>query len=353
MGPRRGAAAGHAAPARNGPRAEGGPGPCVSAARGWRRRPSETQGRNGRAWSWVGNCCRRGNRAVDLWWSETQTPSLRLGLRCSAVVARTHSAFQEVAVLQTEQYGRLLALDGAVMTTEADEFVYHEMLVHPAMVACAAPRRVLVVGGGDGGAVREALRHPGVERVVLAELDPVVVAISREHLPGIAAQLTDPRVEVCPGDGAIYLREAADASFDVILVDAPDPVGPAEVLFSRDVFTEAARVVAPGGVVSVQTESPFLHGGLIRAVQQRLATAFPLVRLYWAVVPTYPGAMWTFSLASHGADPLAPGAPERAGFLGTRYWSPAVHRAAFVLPPFVQGLLATAESAAGAEASVG
>ena len=276
---------------------------------------------------------------MDLWWTETQTPSLRLGLRCSAVVTRARSAYQEVAVLETEQYGRLLALDGAVMTTEADEFVYHEMLVHPAMVACARPRSVLVVGGGDGGAVREVLRHPAVERVVLAELDPLVVDVSRAHLPGIAGRIGDPRVAVCPGDGALYLRGAPEAAFDVVLVDAPDPVGPAEVLFSGGLFAEAARVLAPGGVLAVQTESPFLHAGLIRAVQERLAASFPLVRLYWAVVPTYPGAMWTFSLASRGADPLASGAPERGGGLPTRYWSPEVHRAAFVLPPFVRALL--------------
>jgi spermidine synthase len=289
---------------------------------------------------------------VDLWWTETQTPSLRLGLRCSRVIARARSAYQEVVVLETEQFGRLLALDDMVMTTEGDEFVYHEMLTHPAMVACPHPRRVLVVGGGDGGAVREVLRHPTVERVVLAELDPLVVELCRRHLPSVAAGLSDPRVELALGDGARYLGAAPSGAFDVILVDAPDPLGPAEVLFGEALFREAARVLAPGGVLVLQSESPFLHGALIRRIQADLRRHFPGVWLYWAVVPTYPGSMWTFSLASTGPDPLAEGVPERGAALGTRYWSPAVHRAAFALPPFVQGLLA-AEPAAPVAATDG
>ena len=277
---------------------------------------------------------------MDLWWTETQTPALRLGLRCSAVLARVASPYQEVAILQTEQYGRLLTLDDMVMTTEADEFVYHEMLAHPALLTAGRPRQVLVVGGGDGGAVREVLRHQSVERVVLAELDQVVVDLSRAHLPSIAGALGDPRVDFQIGDGCAYLRQAAPASFDAILVDAPDPIGPAEALFGSAFFSDAARVLAPGGALAIQTESPFLHADLIRRVQEGLSAAFPLVRLYWAVVPTYPGSLWTFSLATTGVDPLGPGVAERGAALATRYWSPDVHRAAFALPPFVMPLAA-------------
>lgn len=280
--------------------------------------------------------------AVELWWTEAQTRALRLGLRCTAVLERCRSAYQEVAVLQTEQYGRLLALDDVVMTTEADEFVYHEMLVHPALAACERPRHVLVVGGGDGGAVREVLRHPSVERVVLAELDEEVVRLCRAHLPTVAGALGDPRVEVRIGDACEYLRAAPRASFDAILVDAPDPVGPARGLFERGFYLAARHALTPAGVLAAQTESPFLHADLIRRIQTDLAALFPLVRLYWAVVPTYPGGMWTFSLASAGPDPLAPGLAERCRDLPTRYWTPEVHRAAFALPPFVAELLPSA-----------
>ncbi len=281
---------------------------------------------------------------MNLWWTEQQTPGLRLGLKCAAVLEQRRSAYQEVAVYATDTYGRMLALDDMVMTTEADEFVYHEMLAHPALTLCADPRRVLVVGGGDGGTVREVCRHAAVRRVVLAELDPEVTAVCRRHLAGLTSALDDPRVENVPGDGAAYLAGAGAGSFDVVLVDAPDPIGPAEGLFGAEFYAAAREALAPGGILVTQSESPFLHGDLIRRVQVAMRATFPAVALYWAVVPTYPGAMWTFSIARKPpfGDPwLAqrPAAP--AGDF--RYWSPQVQRAAFVLPPFV-GALTEADS---------
>ena len=271
----------------------------------------------------------------SLWWSEQQTPDLRLGLRCSRVIELRRSAYQTIAVYETAQYGRMLALDDVVMTTEADEFVYHEMLVHPALTLCARPRQVLIVGGGDGGCVREVCRYPEVERVVLAELDGDVVEVCRAHLPALAASLSDPRVEVRLGDGAAYLAAAPPGAFDVILVDSPDPVGPAQGLFAAEFYRHASAALAPGGVLAAQTESPFLQRDLIRRVQAGLRTSFPTVRLYWAVIPTYPGGMWTFSMAVQGPWPAAP----RPAALATRYWTPEVQAAAFALPPFAAALL--------------
>jgi len=274
---------------------------------------------------------------MNLWWTEEQTSALRLGLRCEDVVERRRSAYQEIAVYQTAQYGRLLALDDMVMTTEADEFVYHEMLVHPAMSVAREARRVLIVGGGDGGCVREVCRHTSVERVVLAELDGDVIDVCRRHLPAIAGALGDPRVEIRVGDGVAYLAGVPDGAFDVILIDAPDPLGPAEGLFSERFYADAARALAPGGVLAAQTECPFLHADLIRRVQGTLRAQFPTVGLYWAVVPTYPGAMWTFSIAAK--EPLDLQSPHRLPAGATRYWTPAVHGAALVLPQFVQALV--------------
>ncbi len=276
---------------------------------------------------------------MNLWWTEQQTPGLRLGLKCAAVLEHRRSPYQEVAVYASDVYGRMLTLDDMVMTTEADEFVYHEMLAHPGLTLCQDPRRVLVVGGGDGGTVREVCRHAGVRRVVLAELDPEVTAVCRRHLPSLTAALDDPRVELVPGDGVAYLAGAPPESFDVILVDAPDPIGPAEGLFGASFYASAERALAPGGVLVAQSESPFLHGQLIRQVQAAMRATFPAVGLYWAVVPTYPGAMWTFSMARRAPfdDPWT---GERAAALTgqVRYWSPEVQRAAFVLPPFVRVL---------------
>lgn len=271
----------------------------------------------------------------SLWWSEQQSPDMRLGLRCHRVIELRRSAYQTIAVYETAQYGRMLALDDVVMTTEADEFVYHEMLTHPALTLCAHPRRVLIVGGGDGGCVREVCRHPEVERVVLAELDGDVVDVCRAHLPGLASALSDPRVEVRLGDGAAYLAAATPDAFDVILVDSPDPVGPAQGLFAAEFYRHASRALAPGGVLAAQTESPFLQRELIRRVQAGLKAVFPSVGLYWAVIPTYPSGMWTFSMAIQGPWPAA---PRPVAFTG-RYWCPEVQAAAFTLPPFTAALL--------------
>jgi spermidine synthase len=273
---------------------------------------------------------------VELWWTEQQTPDQRIGLRCSAVLERRRSPYQEVAVYQTAQYGRLLALDDVVMTTEADEFIYHEMLTHPALLTCPQPERVLIVGGGDGGAVREVCRHGAVRRIVLAELDGDVVDVCRRQLPGISCALDDPRVEIRIGDGVEFVAAAADASFDVILVDSPDPVGPATVLYGDGFYADCARVLAPHGVLAAQSESPVLLAPALQRVQAAMRAAFPLVGLYLAPIPTYPSGLWSFSIASKGR-PLD--LPADVPALPTRYWSPAIQRAAFVLPPFVQDLL--------------
>lgn len=273
---------------------------------------------------------------MDLWWTEQQTPDRRLSLRVSQLLHRERSAYQEVAIYDTVEYGRLLALDDVVMTTERDEFVYHEMLAHVPLSVHPCPRRVLVVGGGDGGAVREALRHPTVESIVLAELDPVVVAVCRRYLPSIAGALDDPRVEMAFGDGIAYVQRC-EAEFDAILVDAPDPVGPATGLFDGAFYRNAARALREGGVLSAQAESPFLNAPLTGQILAGLRSAFSVTRLYWAVVPTYPGGMWDFAFGSRGPDPLS-GTPRAVE--ATRWWSPEVHRMAFVLPPFVADLAA-------------
>lgn len=273
---------------------------------------------------------------MELWWTERQTPDLRLDLRCAAVVERRRSPYQEIAVYDTLQYGRLLALDDVVMTTVGDEFVYHEMLVHPAMLACPRAERVLIVGGGDGGAVREVLRHPCVQRVVLAELDAEVIEVCRRHLPEISGRLDDPRVDIQVGDAVDFMTAAPAAAFDVILVDSPDPVGPAEALFGPAFYADCARVLAPHGVLAAQSESPHVFANAMRRVQTSMRAHFARVGLYWAAIPTYPSGMWTFSIASHGTD-IAASAPFPA--LPTRYWSPEVQGAAFALPPFVRGLL--------------
>jgi spermidine synthase len=217
------------------------------------------------------------------------------------------------------------------MTAEKDEFVYHEMIAHVPLATHPAPRKVLVVGGGDGGVIREALRHPTVERAVLAEIDGQVIKRSQEFLPSIAGALTDPRVTLAVGDGIKHVKEHR-GEYDVIVCDSTDPIGPAVGLFSREFYADVREALTPDGIFVAQSESPFLHGELIARVVKDLAAVFPVARLYWAVIPTYPGAMWTFAIGSKKHDPAA---DFRRVELPTKYYSSDIHRASFVLPPFV------------------
>lgn len=273
---------------------------------------------------------------MNCWFTEDQADGLRFSCRITSVLHRERTPFQEIAVYETEQFGRLLALDDVIMTTDKDEFVYHEMMAHVPLCAHPAPGRVLVVGGGDGGVVREVLKHP-VQEVHLAEIDGRVIEVSRQFFPALAGGLADPRVTVHVVDGIEFVA-AAEGEYDVIIVDSTDPVGPAVGLFQADFYRSVYRALRPDGLFVAQTESPFFNGDLIRGIQRTLREIFPIVGLYTAAIPTYPGGYWTMSVGSKRYDPREALA-ERARGLNTRYYSLEVHRAAFVLPPFVAELL--------------
>ena len=274
---------------------------------------------------------------MELWFTEKQTKSLALSLGVKRTIHAEKTPFQELAILETEQYGRLLVLDGMVMLTEADEFVYHEMLAHVPLCLHQRPERVLVIGGGDGGTVREVLKHGSVQKVVLAEIDARVVETAKQFLPTVGASLTDPRVDLAIGDGIDHVRRHI-GEYDVILVDSTEPIGPGAVLFSREFYRMTADALRPGGIMAAQTESPFLNGELIRQVHAVLAEIFSFRRLYLASIPTYPSGLWSFTLAAREEVPyLEPGS---RAVPGCKYYSPEVHRAAFALPPFVAALVA-------------
>ncbi|MDA8334788.1 MAG: polyamine aminopropyltransferase [Peptococcaceae bacterium] len=274
---------------------------------------------------------------MNLWFTEVQTKNVMLSLATENLLHIEKTDYQELAVIEHKDLGRVLFLDSVIQTSTRDEFVYHEMISHVPMNTHPHPRRVLVVGGGDGGTVREIVKHPTVEKVVLAEIDERVVWAAREYLPEISAALGDPRVEIRIGDGNVLVRENENA-FDLIIVDSTDPVGPGEVLFSRDFYGAVSRALKEDGLFVAQTESPFYNEDLIRRVQQDLSAIFPVTRLYLAAIPTYPGGLWSFSLGSKKHDPLD--LDERDfRHCATRYYSPAVHLAAFALPPFVRQII--------------
>ncbi len=257
------------------------------------------------------------------------------------------SDFQRVEVFQTDAFGRLLTLDGLVMLTERDEFVYHEMIAHPALCLLPDPKRVLVIGGGDGGTVREVLRHPGIERVDLVEIDPVVIDASREFFPGVSSELDNPRCTVHVRDGIEFVKNTPDGTYDLVTVDSTDPVGFAEGLFGEAFYRDCARILTPDGILVAQTESPFdtTFRDSIRQAHKLLGSIFPRVDMFLAHIPTYPTGTWSFTMAGKSLHPLDDFDPEEtrrriAPFEeDLRYYNPEVHRGAFALPNFVRRLL--------------
>ncbi len=246
---------------------------------------------------------------------------------------------QHLEIYDSPLFGRMLVLDGAVQTTEGDEFAYHEMLAHPPLCTHPAPRRILIIGGGDGGLLEEVLKHP-VERVTMVEIDEAVVRAGRQYLGTICGRaFEDPRATLVIGDGIAYIRETTDR-FDVVLVDSTDPQGAATGLFAQEFYAQVAHHLTPDGLMAVQSGSAVYQQDLIRTVRRHLRPAFPLVRTYLASVAAYPGGLWSFTMGSLGRDPLLVGpdaiAP-RIGEFRLRYYTPSGHHAAFDLPPHIRG----------------
>ena len=282
------------------------------------------------------------------WFVEKYTRHVGITMAVEARLFEGRSGFQKVEVLQTPEFGRMLLLDGAVMLTERDEFVYHEMLVHPALFAHPRPERVLIVGGGDGGSVREALKHEAVRAITLVEIDGMVVDVCRRFFPALTAGLADPRVEVRIQDGFAYLDEHR-GEFDVILVDSTDPVplvdegqqAPAEKLFTPRFYGKLRAALRPGGLVAFQSENPFYSGKVVAAMHRDLRAAFQKVALYLACIPTYPGGFWSFTVASDTVDLRAfrvERAPDWTRAL--RYFQPALFPGALALPRYIEQLIA-------------
>ncbi len=269
---------------------------------------------------------------MNTWFTELQTAEVKLGLKINTVLWQERTPYQELFVLDTPAYGRTLVLDGAVQTTIADEFVYHEMITHVPLTLHPHPRKVAVIGGGDGGAIREILKHPSVQEAHLIEIDERVVEASKRFLPEISIALEDERAHVHFTDGIRWIQEAHD--FDLIIVDSTDPVGPAEGLFAPEFYRSIAAALSDDGMMVAQSESPFLEPEIIQRVMGGVSQSFPETRLYLANVPTYPSGLWSFTLGSK--KPL--GTP-RAVSLSTRYWTPALQRSCFDLPQFVAELI--------------
>lgn len=275
---------------------------------------------------------------TELWFTEKQTPDVGITCRISETLRFEKTKYQELAVHQTNQFGRLLVLDGTVQTTELDEFFYHEMIAHPALFTHADPRRVLIVGGGDGGVVREVIKHKSVESVELVEIDERVVAAGRDFFPTISSGLSDPRVKVIIGDGIEHVRRATD-SYDIIIVDSTDPVGPAVGLFAVEFYRSVSKALRSDGILVAQTESPLLNQDVLSHAFKSISQAFPNTRLYLGPVPTYPSGYWSYTMGLKDSTDPARVIGDKPCRFETKYYTPEVGRAAFALPPFVRALI--------------
>ncbi len=242
------------------------------------------------------------------------------------VLHREQTPYQDIAVVTNPFFGRMLILDGVVQFTERDECFYHEMLAHPLLHAHPEPLAVAVIGGGDGGVIREVLKHPGIEKAYLIEIDEAVIRVSREFFPNVASALNDPRLQVVTRDGALFLQEPG-LKLDVILVDSTDIVGFAKSLFSPEFFANARATLGPNGMFATLSESLHFHLPIVREVQNTLKSAFPIADLYTAPIATYAGNWWCFAVGSNGPDPRT---PVRPCTVPTRYYGEEIHRSAFL-----------------------
>ena len=267
------------------------------------------------------------------WYDELFRDRIRFGLKVTSVLYSGQSEHQKIEVLDTVQFGRVLVLDGVFMTSEGDEHFYHEMLAQPAMTTAPAIRRVLLIGGGDGGTIREVLRHPEVERLTVVEIDGQVVEVSRKLLPAIGTAWDDPRLELIIDDGVAYARDAEVEPYDVILLDGCDPVGPSAGLFNENFYHGCARLLRPDGVFALQSETPVLLEDVFLEIVRTLRGVFGRAHPYFGTVPLYSAGMWTWTYATRTADPLAI-VDERAVRVEafTKYYNREIHRAAFAVP---------------------
>ena len=270
------------------------------------------------------------------------TPSgFGIAIKAGKLLYSKQSEFQKVEVFETESaLGRVLTLDDLMMTTEGDEFHYHEMISHVPMMHHPNPKTVLVIGGGDGGTIREVLKHETVEKAVLCEIDGLVIEACKEHLPTIACELDNPKCEILVEDAIEYIK-GKENMFDIVLIDSTDPMGPGEGLFTEEFYTNVKRSLKKGGIVAAQSESPFVNKEEIKKMYNLLKKVFPICSTFTSNIPTYPGGYWAWAFCSEEVAPLSYYAEERAEKItkSCKIYNKDYHNARFALPNYLKELL--------------
>ena len=279
---------------------------------------------------------------MELWYTDEHTSDVRFSMKASVQVASKKSAVQQIDIIDTPAYGRVLILDGGLMITEKDEFIYHEMITHVPMAVNPNVKNVLVIGGGDGGTVRELVKYRSIESIDLVEVDKDVVLLAKKFLPFTSCKLRDRRVGVWFEEGLRYVR-GKKAEYDLIIVDSSDPYGPAEGLFTREFYGTCFKALRDDGILINQHESPFYaaHQTSVRNAHAHIAVEFPVSTVYQCHIPSYPSGHWLFGFASKKYHPIGDLDEVRWNKLciRTRYYNTELHRGAFALPNYVRELL--------------
>ena len=271
------------------------------------------------------------------WATEIHKDIVSLGFKIEKRLFSGRSKFQEVEVLKSHGLGAILFIDGAVMLSERDEFVYHEMITHVPLFVHPAPESILVIGGGDGGTIREAFKHRSVKKIVMVEIDEMVVQVCREYLPSVSFALDDPRLEILFEDGVKYVADT-DERFDVVIIDSTDPVGPGAPLFEKGFYENVANILVPDGIMITQAGSPFYDHEIQQSMLENQRPFFNRLHIYLYSNLTYPGGLWSFGFASKGICPLIdfdPGRVHKSG-ISTRYYNAGLHFSSFMLPAFIK-----------------
>ncbi len=276
---------------------------------------------------------------MHLWYTENHTENVKFSLKIKEHLFSGQSEFQRLDILDTYEYGKLMTLDGLVMVTEKDEFIYHDMIVHIAMAVNPDIKNVLVIGGGDGGTVRELMKYSTIEHVDMVEIDKLVVDASKKFFPTLSCELNNPRVTVLYEDGIKFIQ-GKESLYDLILIDSTDPIGPGEGLFTTEFYSNCFLALTHKGILINQNETPvyenFFQVGI--SSNRKLKKMFPIVHVYQTNIPTYPGGYWLFNFASKQLHPIKDLQEKRWNSLNlnTKYYNTELHKGCFALPNHVK-----------------
>ncbi len=283
---------------------------------------------------------------MDLWYSELHTKNVKMSIKVDKQLYTGKSEYQRIDVFESPEFGRFLTLDGYMMLTEKDEFIYHEMIVHVPMAVHPDVKKVLIIGAGDGGVLRELSRYPEIQEIDVVEIDEMVVRTAKQYLPFTAVGFDDKRVNLFFQDGLKFIRRHED-EYDLIIVDSTDPFGPGEGLFTKEFYGNCFKALKKDGIMVNQHESPFYKedADACRRAHKRIVESFAISRVYQAHIPTYPSGHWLFGFASKKYHPLKDLDAKKWNARGirTKYYNTNLHKGSFYLPNYVEEMLEDVE----------